>query len=161
MINRRQLTLLVLSCSVPSLSRASSGKWNLITPEEAAEINRRLDSEPAPLGANNPTPATDQLAPILTVKSPDLTKHIYPPVSFDIRFTPSPGAKIVPATFKAVLSVLDWDLTDRILANATINESGITAEKAIVPAGKWVIQLSIADNKSRVGKRNISMLVVG
>lgn len=153
-MNRRNLTLsLLTTCAAVCFETRHAAAWTLITAEELAREKMTPQLAASPIEAQ---PG----APTIEVEQPDATKPIKSPVSVHIRFKPHEGATIVPESFRAKYGWLGIDVTDRITANAKIDPSGLVANNAEVPAGKYKLTLQIEDSLHRVGTRVLEFSVL-
>jgi hypothetical protein len=154
---RRTFILAYLSAWAACFSIVSrAAAWELITQEELKLENSHPHPAAAPKQTGQPG------APTIEVKQPDISKPVKAPVSIKILFNPQIGAAINPKSFRATYGWLGIDITDRILAHAQINSSGLTADNADIPPGQYRVTLQIADNQNppRVGVQTISFTVV-
>jgi len=136
--------------------------WVLVTKEEfdremsaeesAADIKGRRPAPPAPHRAAG--------GPIISVRQPDQSKPIQPPVTIRITFRAQEGATIDVKTFRALYGSMQLDITQRLLEHAKLDERGLSAGNAQLPAGQHMVTLSIADNMHRVGALTIRFTVV-
>jgi len=128
-----------------SLKMRSAAGWTLITQDQFDEIN-----EPQAAARTGPQSIQPIRVPIIEVLEPDLTKQpITAPVRLRIRFQAPPGASIDVASFRATYG---WfDITSQLIGHAKIDASGISADEAEIPSGKYRITLQVSDNKGRVG----------
>ena len=95
---------------------------------------------------------------MIEVVEPDVSKPIRSPVKIRIRFLAPQGASINPASFRATYG---WfNITDRLVANAKIDASGISADNAEIPAGDYKVTLQIEDDQGRVGTHAFEFRVV-
>jgi hypothetical protein len=154
-MNRRSVIIgLVSLCAALSTAGRRALAWTLITEDELINESKTLHP------ANTPPSSQTSGAPAIEVLEPDTTKPIKSPVTIRIRFNSQPGAAINPATFRAKYGWLGIDITDRLIGHAQVNASGISADNAEVPAGKYTITLQVADNMGRVGTRTLEFSVL-
>lgn len=141
-----------------TISRAQS--WSLVTQQEFDrewEESRKGD----PNASARPLQPQDASAPKIDIRQPDATKPIKAPVNIIITFVANPDAKIVLSSFRVVYGTfLKRDITDRIKANAQLDEAGLRAERVVLPAGNHSVTISIADDHQRVASRGIQFTVV-
>lgn len=125
--------------------------WTLISQDQLDEINQPRAAAP---GSHDGQPMR---APVIEIVEPDLTKPVNSPVKIRIRFQAPPGAIIDPASFRAIYG---WfDITKQLLAHAKIDASGISADDAEVPSGKYNVTLQVSDTKGRVGTQAFDLHV--
>ncbi len=154
-MNRRSIIIGLLSvCATLSTTGRRALAWVLITEDEFSNESKTL--RPAEV----PSRAQPSGAPAIEVLEPDTTKPIKSPVTIRIRFRSQPGAAINPATFRAKYGWLGIDITDRLIGNARVDASGVSADNAEIPAGQYMITLQVADNTGRVGTRALQFRVV-
>jgi hypothetical protein len=152
-MHRRRFAIFVLSiCGSFFTVVRRVVAWDLITKKELEYEN----SQPRP---KEILPEAEPGAPTIEVDQPDVSKPIHVPVSVRLRFRPQSGAAIDPHSFRAKYGWLGIDITDRIVANAEIDASGLTADNAEIPPGQYSVTLQISDNFRRVGTRVIDFTV--
>jgi len=133
--------------------RASAAPWQLVSAEEAAESARRGLPPVARSMTIGPGPRIE-------VVGPTETSPLHPPLTIRLRFVPAAGARVVPATFRALYGALRLDVTDRIRAHAAIDSDGLLAEQVALPPGRHRLLLSVADSEGRRGERDFRLTVV-
>ncbi|WLC16287.1 hypothetical protein [Bradyrhizobium diazoefficiens] len=140
-----------------SATASSALNWPLVTQEE---FDREVAEGKS--GSNKieaPTPPVSG-APRIEIKRPDPSQQIKVPVSIVVTFVPQQDAKIDLASFRATYgSFIKLDITEKIKANAKLDESGLSAENVSLPSGKHTVTISIADDKGRIGNRVIAFTV--
>jgi hypothetical protein len=140
-----------------TISRAQV--WSLVTQEE---FDREQDASQKP-PAVDATPVSqppDPGAPKIDIKQPDPGKPIKTPVTVIVGFIAEPGSKIVLSTLRVVYGTfIKLDITDKIRANAKLDDSGLRAEGVGLPSGNHNVTISIADDRGRVGNRAIQFVV--
>lgn len=143
--------------ALASLSLVTQAKAWILIPEEEIERDKLL-TRSGKTGA--PTIDVDQPAGVTTQTSPPVT--INSPVTISISFHPQQGATIDKSSFRATYSSFfgfQIDITQRIVDNAQLTETGLFAKDAEIPAGSYEVTLQIADNLHRVGSRTINFTV--
>jgi hypothetical protein len=131
-------------CAALSAKMRGAAAWTLISQDQFDEINQPQTG--AAPGSHDGQPIR---IPVIEMVEPDLTKPINPPVKIRIRFQAPAGAVIDPTSFRATYG---WfDITNQLLAHAKIDGSGISADDAEIPSGKYKVTLHISDTKGRVG----------
>jgi hypothetical protein len=130
----------------------SAAAWTLITQDQIDEVNR------AKADAARDTFGIEPIRmPVIEIIQPDITKPIETPVKIRIRFRAPAGASIDPASFRATYG---WfNITNQLLAHAKIDSSGISADDAEIPSGKYKITLQISDTKGHVGTKEFDFQV--
>jgi hypothetical protein len=99
--------------------------------------------------------------PIIEVQRPDIANPVRPPVDVRVRFISQPGTSVDLSTFRATYGWAGIDVTNWLLANATLTPSGLTAENADLPPGEHKLTLSIADTFGEVGSQTFKFTVIG
>jgi len=145
-----------------TVSRADD-LWLLVTKEEfdreiafqkvAAEATQKWSAAPPP-------PRTTVGGPIISVRQPDQSKPIQPPVTIRIAFRAEPGATIDVKSFRAMYGSMKFDITQRLLDHAKLDASGLSANNAQLPAGQHIVTLAIGDSLHRIGTLTIRFTVV-
>lgn len=96
-------------------------------------------------------PAIKQVSP-----SPD--EAVTSPLNLKVSFEARGGAKIDPASVKAVyLKSPSVELTDRV--KPAVSDSGIELNDAVVPAGEHQISISVTDSEGRQSNSVITLKV--
>jgi hypothetical protein len=150
-MRRRTFIISLITSSFVAVNHASA--WVLITKEESEREST------APRRVQAPS-AAQPGAPTIEVDQPDNSKPINSPVTIKISFHPQQGATIDVQSFRATYGFLAIDITQRIIANAQLTASGMTANNAQIPPGQYEVTLQIADNFHRVGTRTIDFTVL-
>lgn len=148
-MNRRNfvVNLLAIIGAFSAVRRAVA--WDLVSKEQAEAVNKVTEKDvPSP---------QDPKAPSIEIDAPDISKPVKAPVSIRLRFKPQAGATIDPKTFQAKYG---WfDITNQILANAKFDASGLTADNAQVPSGRYRVTIRIADTNGHFGVKVIEFTV--
>jgi hypothetical protein len=152
-MHRRSIIVGLLGvCAALSAKMRGAAAWTLITKDQFDEISQPQAA--APPGTHD---GQSIRMPMIEIIEPDLTKPINPPVRIRIRFQASAGASIDPASFRATYG---WfNITNQLLAHAKIDASGISADDAEIPSGKYKVTLQVSDTKGRVGTQAFEFLV--
>jgi hypothetical protein len=152
MHRRNVIGVLLGACAGLSIKVQRAAAWELITQDQFEEINRpKADAVPGTHG--------DQSIriPVIEIIEPNITKPFNSPVKIRIRFQAPADASIDPGTFRATYG---WfNITNQLLAHAKIDPSGISADDAEIPSGKYKITLQISDTKGRVGTQEFDFQV--
>ena len=144
MHRRSAIGVLLGVCAVLNTKVRSAAAWTLITQDQFDEINQQKAA--AAPGTHDGQPIR---IPVIEIIEPDLKMPIKPPVKIRIRFRAPAGASIDPASFRATYG---WfNITNQLLSHAKIDASGISADDAEIPSGKYKVTLQISDTKRRVG----------
>jgi hypothetical protein len=132
-------------------ARAAAG-WDLVSAEEAAAsarvglppVARSLSAGPAPR---------------IEVETPSETAALRPPLTIRLVFRPAPGARVDPASFRALYGALRLDVTERIRRHARVDAAGLVAEGVALPAGRHRLLLSVTDDQGRRGERDFRLRI--
>lgn len=152
MHRRNFITTLLGALVVSGIKVRNAGAWTFITEDEFKEESGGA------LPKAVPAPPSQSGAPVIEVLEPDPAKPIKSPVTIRIRFHAQAGARIIPTSFRAKYG---WfDITDRLVAHAKVDATGIFAENAEIPAGQYKVTLQIADDQGRSATRALEFRVV-
>ena len=154
-MQRRSFVIGVISSSIASTysTIARADLWSLVTKDE-------FDHELSYRSLDPPRPKTTVRGPIISVLQPDQSKPIRPPITIRIAFRAQAGAKINVKSFRAMYGSTNFDITQRLLDHAKLDESGLSANNALLPAGQHTISLAIADSFQRIGMFTARFTVV-
>jgi hypothetical protein len=162
----RRLSL-QLGLGLALLAGASSGAWaqankatfELITPAEAQQA-ARAEAEALGVITTRQVPVPKPGAPGIRVLAPVAAGTPVPaPLRIEVAFTPTPGTRIVPASFRVLYGLLKIDLTERLRAHATITENGVVVDRANVPDGQHRLILQVADDKGNTAEQELRIRV--
>ena len=142
----------MLTLAVPAHAEA---EWDLVTP---AEVLKDLSSPHPPESHNRGWPPAG--APQIVVDQPNGTQTLHPPLTFRVRFVPSPGATIDTKSFHAAYGFLGIDITGRLLQHARLSAQELAADNVAIPAGDHKVTLTIADSQGRENSRTFQFTVV-
>lgn len=104
-------------------------------------------------------PPDDPGAPRIVIFQPDVDKSIRSPFQIEVFFRPNDGQRIAWDSFRVYYGTFQFDITNRILPIAKIHDNSIFISHAEIPAGKHKLTLKIADEKQRVSRRDVEILV--
>ena len=135
-------------------ARAVDPSWQLISPEEMAKYTSLEDGS-----VLNARSVSEPFAPEIIVQYPDSTKPIASPTDIRLVFRAADGSKVLPQTFRVRYGALGFDITERIISRHKPTSSGLSVEKAGLPAGKHLLTLTIQDDAGRVAIKRLSMSV--
>ena len=128
----------------------SGDEW-LVTPGEALQYRGEDGYYEAPaLRMRSVAPAIDILMPEL---SSELKVKV--PFTIAVQFTGRSDAPIDPATFKVLYGAMKYDITSKIIKNATLSKEGFKLENAQIPVGKHKLILQVFDEKQRSAEREL------
>jgi hypothetical protein len=154
---------LLLAAAVPAgPAVAAEGGFELITPAEArqaAQAEAAAPPAPSPPRTRSlPVPRPNQ--PSIQVLTPNAPgEAVSAPVRIELAFKPAPGTRIVPSTFRVLYGLLKIDLTDRLKKHATVTETGVVVDRALVPAGQHRLILQVADDQGNLAEQELRLRV--
>lgn len=146
---------------IPSVLLATILAWSstelyaaqLVTEEEM----RMYQNMVVPTGES--LPPDDPGAPRIVIFQPDVDKSIHSPFQIEVFFRPNDGQRIAWDSFRVYYGSFQFDITNRILPLAKIHDNSIYISHAEIPSGKHKLTLKIADEKQRVARREVEILV--
>lgn len=164
-MNRRYvLKVLAVMPMVGALGRAyaemaTGDAFELIS---NAEYQASLDGQAQ--SGDLPMPKTlkfaDPDAPTIDILRPDHGAPIESPVGIEVRFQSQDEADIDLSTLRIGYGFFNIDITERVLAHAEVDATGIRADNAEMPAGEHTIHMEVADTKGRKGETEVSFEVI-
>jgi hypothetical protein len=162
MITRSRLLRLAAAASVLALPGAwaqSGGGFDLVTAGEA-QANAKAEAEAPAIITPRQVPPPRPNAPGIKVVSPVAAgTPVVAPLRLEVAFTPAPGARIVPSSFRVLYGLLKIDLTDRMRRHATVTETGVVVDRANVPEGQHRLFLQVADDKGNTAEQELRIRV--
>lgn len=157
---------LALCCAaVPALAQAGAAgaAFDLITPAEAQQAQDAERTRTRSLGditARQAPPPPKPGAPGIRVLTPAAPgTPVAAPLRIEVAFTPQPGARIVPGSFRVLYGLLKIDLTERLRQHATVTEQGVVVDRANVPDGQHRLILQVADDKGNLAEQELRIRV--
>lgn len=153
--------LAVASVALLMLATKPSGAqtFELVSAAEAQQAARaELDGSAStrPRSRSLPRPGL----PAIQVLAPSQAAAAVPaPLRIELAFSPAPGARIVPASFRVLYGLLKIDLTERLRKHATVSESGVVVEGARMPDGQHRLLMQVADDQGNVGEQELRIRV--
>jgi hypothetical protein len=165
----QMLGLPVLSFVV-ALALAGAGRsahaqlaFELVSKAEVAaeRAARPKDDGAAPLPELRTRSLTSPGGPVFAIRvlAPSSSGSVSAPLRIELVFQPLPGTRIVPSTFRVLYGVLKLDLTERLRRFATISESGVVVDNAVVPDGMHRMFVQVADDKGNVAEQELRFRV--
>lgn len=140
--------------SIAAATLDGADTW-LVSPLEAQDYQGAQGfAQPALLRAKALVPVIDILQPEPTAES-----KVRAPFSIVVRFKGQPDAEILPASFKVLYGALRLDITGRITKYVNVSSEGFALENAKIPVGRHRLILQIADDKQRLGERELKFEV--
>lgn len=154
----RLLAVACLALLMLAAGRSGAQTFELVTAAEAqqavlAEGAAPADVKPRTRGLPNPA------LPSIRIVTPSDTGAVPAPLRIELAFSPAPGARIVPSTFRILYGLLKIDLTERLRKHATVSESGVVVEGARMPDGQHRLLLQVADDQGNLGERELRLRV--
>ena len=137
----------------------SGGAFDLITAAEAQQT-AQAELEAPPQIRTRQVVIPKPNAPGIRVISPAATgTAVAAPLRLEVAFTPTPGTRIVPSSFRVLYGLLKIDLTDRLRRHATVTESGVVVDRAVVPDGQHRLILQVADDQGNTAEQELRIRV--
>jgi hypothetical protein len=162
MITRSRLLRLAAAASVlafPGAWAQPGGGFDLVTASEA-QANAKAEAESPAIITPRQVPPPRPNAPGIKVVSPVAAgTPVAAPLRLEVAFTPAPGARIVPSSFRVLYGLLKIDLTDRMRRHATVTETGVVVDGAKVPDGQHRLFLQVADDKGNTAEQELRIRV--
>lgn len=140
----------------------SGGAFDLITAAEAQQTAKAELEAPPEIRPRQATVAkvAKGNAPTIHVISPTTPgTTVSAPLRIEVAFTPTPGTRIVPSSFRVLYGLLKIDLTDRLRKHATVTESGVVVDRAVVPDGQHRLILQVADDQGNTAEQELRIRV--
>ncbi len=137
----------------------AEGPFDLVT---AAEMQREVKAEAAAPPQITPrfAPAPRSGGPAIRVLAPNAPGTAVPaPLRIELAFSPAPGARIVPSSFRVLYGLLKIDLTDRLRKHATVSEAGVVVDQAQLPDGQHRLILQVADDQGNTAEQELRIRV--
>lgn len=148
---------LILAVAAPAL-RAGDGAFELISASEARREAVAAAAAPEEFRTRaGPTAGRDTA--IRVVEPVGNTGPVVAPLRIELAFTPAPGARIVPDSFRVLYGVLKIDLTDRLRPHARVSERGVVVDGAQVPEGLHRLIVQVADDRGRTAEQELRLRV--
>lgn len=134
--------------------------FELVTAAEARQAAQAERAAPADEVRPRTRGLPRMALPAIHVVAPaDQAVAVPAPLRIQLAFSPAPGARIVPSTFRILYGLLKIDLTERLRKNATVDESGVVVEGARVPEGQHRLLMQVADDQGNVGEQELRLRV--
>ena len=140
-------------------AQAGGGAFDLITAAEAQQT-AKAELEAPPEIRTRQVVIPKPNAPGIRVISPAAAATtVAAPLRIEVAFTPTPGTRIVPSSFRVLYGLLKIDLTDRLRRHATVTESGVVVDRAVVPDGQHRLILQVADDQGNTAEQELRIRV--
>ena len=108
-------------------------------------------------------PGPKGLVPAIRIVSPTAPTApggaVAAPLRIEVAFSPAPGTRIVPSSFRVLYGLLKIDLTERLHKHATVSEAGVVVEHAQVPDGQHRLILQVADDQGNTAEQELRLRV--
>jgi hypothetical protein len=128
--------------------------FDLVTAAEARQAAKAEAETPRQVPPPRPN------APGIKVVTPVAAgTPVAAPLRIEVAFTPQPGSRIVPSSFRVLYGLLKIDLTERLRQHATVSESGVVVDRANVPDGQHRLFLQVADDKGNTAEQELRIRV--
>lgn len=153
------LALVLAAIGTGPAQAQGRGGFELITAAEARQAAKaELEAPPEIRPRQVPGPRGN--VPGIRVLSPSTPGAVVTaPLRIEVAFTPTPGTRIVPSSFRVLYGLLKIDLTERLRPHATINESGVVVDRAVVPDGQHRLILQVADDQGNTAEQELRIRV--
>lgn len=168
MITRSRLLRLAAAIALGLPGAWIGGAWaqprpgdgfDLVTASEA-RANAKAEAESPAIITPRQVPPPRPNAPGIKVVSPVAAgMPVEAPLRLEVAFTPAPGARIVPSSFRVLYGLLKIDLTDRMRRHATVTETGVVVDGAKVPDGQHRLFLQVADDQGNTAEQELRIRV--
>jgi hypothetical protein len=132
-----------------------SGGFELITAAEAAQTAKAEREAPPEIRARQ-VPGPKGNVPGIRVISPTAPgTPVAAPLRIEVAFTPTPGTRIVPSSFRVLYGLLKI----RLRKHATVTENGVVVDRAVVPDGQHRLILQVADDQGNTAEQELRIRV--
>jgi len=155
----RGLTLAATLAAAGSAWAQAVPTFDLVTAAEAGQA-AKAEAEAPGIITPRQVPAPRPNAPGIKVVTPVAAgTPVAAPLRIEVAFTPQPGSRIVPSSFRVLYGLLKIDLTERLRQHATVSESGVVVDRANVPDGQHRLFLQVADDKGNTAEQELRIRV--
>ena len=139
----------------------TAGTFELVTVAEAQRAAQaEAQAQPEVRTRQLVIPKSNTSAPAIRVISPQSQgATVTAPLRLEVAFTPTPGTRIVPASFRVLYGLLKIDLTERLRKHATVTESGLVVDRAVVPDGQHRLIIQVGDDQGNTAEQEIRVRV--
>jgi hypothetical protein len=144
---------LLFGAALPRLVRSQSAPFELLSAAEARRAQQAEAGVQPPVRTRGLRPQ----APAIQVIAPQTVGDaaVQMPLRLEFGFTPAPGARIVPGSFRLLYGMLRIDLTERLRPHATVSERGVLVEKALMPPGNHRMWVQVGDDQGNLGEQEL------
>ena len=137
-------------------TESEAASWNTAPPKVSTDFSTHDLREDNTAPNCRSTPDNDADNPQIRILAPPPGKSLTSPLDIDLQFVPTGSAPIRPDTFRiCYIGMLSLDLTQRITARVAVTEKGLHVTGAQLPRGRHRLLLLIADERGRLGRREI------
>jgi hypothetical protein len=137
----------------------AAGGFDLITAAEAS-ATAKAEADAPPQIRSRQVPSPKGNVPGIKVLSPNEPgTPVAAPLRIEVAFTPTPGTRIVPSSFRVLYGLLKIDLTERLRKHATVTEQGVVVDNAVVPDGQHRLILQVADDQGNTAEQELRIRV--
>lgn len=141
----------------PAAAQQGKIPFELFSAAEAQKEQKAAAEHVEPPRMRSSTPPRP--GPAIKVLAPSVTSAVAAPLRIELAFEPLAGARIVPGSFRVLYGVLKIDLTERLRRHATVTESGVVVEQAMVPDGVHRLFIQVADDKGNQAEHELRVRV--
>lgn len=153
------LAALMMAAGTAPAQAQPGGGFELITAAEARQA-AKAELEAPPEIRPRQVPGPKGNVPGIRVLSPSAAGAVVAaPLRIEVAFTPTPGTRIVPSSFRVLYGLLKIDLTERLRKHATVTESGVVVDRAVVPDGQHRLILQVADDQGNTAEQELRIRV--
>lgn len=136
----------------------TAGGFQLITADEVrqnaqAELSAPPQITPRQVGPKGNVPGIKVVSPAAP------GTPVAAPLRIEVAFTPTPGTRIVPSSFRVLYGLLKIDLTERLKPHAAVTETGVVIDRAVVPNGQHSLILQVADDQGNTAEQELRIRV--
>lgn len=133
--------------------------FDLVTAAEAQQAARAEAEAPTTISPRQVPPPKPPAPGIRVVAPVAAGTPVAAPLRIELAFTPTPGTRIVPSSFRVLYGLLKIDLTERLRQHATVTENGVVVDRANVPDGQHRLFLQVADDKGNTAEQELRIRV--
>lgn len=136
----------------------AGGGFELVTADEAAQAAQAEIDAPPQIRSRQVGPRGN--VPGIRVVTPSAPgTPVAAPLRIEVAFTPTPGTRIVPSSFRVLYGLLKIDLTERLRPHATVTENGVVIDRALVPNGQHSLIMQVADDQGNTAEQELRIRV--
>lgn len=160
---RRTLLTALIAVGVAGAGPAGAADAFVLIDATDAERERAHQRTLSAEELEQPPLVTRSIFPSIRIVAPSSAAAgtLKAPLRLELVFHTSPGARIVPESFRVFYGLLKLDVTERLRKNAQVSERGVVAENAMLPAGAHRLYLQVADSQGRFFERELRFKVDG